>query len=110
MCGRYTLHMNKKKLAEAIALAVPETYEPNYNLGPGREVLSIVNDQESKSAKASMMHWGLRTPQNFHVNARITPRRAFATAGRTMLPDSCQWVLRMVRRRYHQTNLLYRTN
>ena len=71
MCGRYTLHMNKKKLAEAIALAVPETYEPNYNLGPGREVLSIVNDQESKSAKASMMHWGLRTPQNFHVNARI---------------------------------------
>lgn len=71
MCGRYTLHTNKKKLAEAIALAVSEVYEPNYNLGPGREVLSIACDLENKTPSASMMRWGLRTPQNFHVNARI---------------------------------------
>lgn len=70
MCGRFSLHTNKKKLAEAIALALPDTIEPDYNIGPGREVLSISNDSE-KQARTSMMHWGLKTPQNFHVNARI---------------------------------------
>ena len=42
MCGRYTLHANKKALADAIALALPEDYKPNYNIGPGRETLGIV--------------------------------------------------------------------
>ena len=70
MCGRYTLHIDKKKLAEAIALAVPETYEPDYNIGPGRETLSVATGEHSEPV-ANMMHWGLRTPQNFHINARI---------------------------------------
>lgn len=78
MCGRYTLHMQKQKLAEAIALALPEAYEPDYNIGPGREALSIATKKEHGSI-TTMMHWGLRTPQNFHINARIetadtTPR------------------------------------
>lgn len=78
MCGRYTLHVQKQKLAEAIALALPEAYEPDYNIGPGREALSIATKKEHGSI-ATMMHWGLRTPQNFHINARIetadtTPR------------------------------------
>ena len=70
MCGRFTLHANKQKLAEAIALAIPEAYEPDYNIGPGREVLSISNDKDA-GPRASLMHWGLKTPQNFHINARI---------------------------------------
>jgi putative SOS response-associated peptidase YedK len=70
MCGRYTLHTNKAKLAEAIALAIPEEWEPDYNIGPGRETLSIASKGESKPV-VRMMHWGLRTPQNFHINARI---------------------------------------
>lgn len=70
MCGRFTLHSNKQKLAEAIALALPETIEPDYNIGPGREVLSISAHQET-GPRASLMHWGLKTPQNFHINARI---------------------------------------
>lgn len=70
MCGRFTLHSNKKQLAEAIALALPEAYEPDYNIGPGREVLSISTEQDI-GPRASLMHWGLKTPQNFHVNARI---------------------------------------
>jgi len=78
MCGRYTLNTNKKALAEAIALALPEAYEPDYNIGPGRETLSIAT-RDKVQAVATMMHWGLRTPQNFHINARIetadtTPR------------------------------------
>lgn len=78
MCGRYTLHVQKQKLAEAIALALPEAYEPNYNIGPGREALSLAT-RDKVEPVATMMHWGLRTPQNFHINARIetadmTPR------------------------------------
>jgi len=70
MCGRFTLHSNKKKLAEAIALALPDGIEPDYNVGPGREVLSISTDKEA-GPRATLMQWGLKTPQNFHVNARI---------------------------------------
>ncbi|PXA05328.1 DUF159 family protein [Coraliomargarita sinensis] len=70
MCGRFTLHSNKNKLAEAIALALPESIEPDYNIGPGREVLSISQLKET-GPRATLMHWGLKTPQNFHVNARI---------------------------------------
>lgn len=70
MCGRFTLHSNKQKLAEAIELALPETIEPDYNIGPGREVLSL-SVNEKTGPRANMMHWGLKTPQNFHVNARI---------------------------------------
>lgn len=70
MCGRFTLHSNKKRLAEAIALMLPETLEPDYNIGPGREVLSLSVDKET-GPQATLMHWGLKTPQNFHVNARI---------------------------------------
>ena len=91
MCGRYTLHTNKKALAEAIALALPEAYEPNYNIGPGRESLSIAT-RDKVQPTARMMHWGLRTPQNFHINARIesadtTPRfRDSWYAHRCLLP------------------------
>lgn len=70
MCGRFTLHSNKQKLAEAIALALPETIEPDYNIGPGREVLSL-SQRKKEAPRATLMHWGLKTPQNFHVNARI---------------------------------------
>lgn len=91
MCGRYTLHPNKKKLAEAIALAIPDTFEPNYNIGPGSDALAIASTVET-AIKAGMMHWGLRTPQNFHVNARLetadtTPRfRDSWEAARCLIP------------------------
>lgn len=93
MCGRYTLHLEKQKLAEAIALALPDDYAPDYNIGPGREALSITNRGRAEPM-ASMMHWGLRTPQNFHINARIetadtTPRfRESWGEHRCLLPAS----------------------
>lgn len=78
MCGRYTLHAQQQQLAEAVALALPEAYVPDYNIGPGREALSIAT-HDTRQTVATMMHWGVRTPQNFHINARIetadtTPR------------------------------------
>lgn len=91
MCGRYSLHTDKEKLAEAIALAIPEHFEPSYNIGPGSEILAIAKDTEN-IATAGMMHWGLRTPQNFHINARLetadtTPRfRDSWTAQRCLIP------------------------
>lgn len=91
MCGRYTIHVQKQKLAEAIALALPDSYEPDYNIGPGRETLSIASPDRTNQA-ATMMHWGLKTPQNFHINARIetadtTPRfRDSWQAHRCLLP------------------------
>lgn len=73
MCGRFTLHISKKKLAEAVAQSLPEDYEPDFNIGPGCDILTTTANA------AGRMHWGLRTPQNFHVNARLetadsTPR------------------------------------
>jgi putative SOS response-associated peptidase YedK len=78
MCGRYSLHTNKKKLAKAIAQEIPEAFEPCYNIGPGSEILVIAKGSK-QTAASGMMHWGLRTPQNFHINARLetadsTPR------------------------------------
>ena len=57
MCGRYTLHANKKALTDAIALALPKDYKPNYNIGPGRETLSIVTCEKVQFV-SKMMHWG----------------------------------------------------
>jgi putative SOS response-associated peptidase YedK len=105
MCGRFTLHISKAKLAEAIATEIPEDfqYEPDYNISPGREVLAL--REESLSA----MHWGLRTPQNFHVNARIetadnTPRfRESWEAQRCLIPASgfYEWLNDGVRKQAH---------
>lgn len=73
MCGRYTLHLQPESLADAIATAIPADYAPSYNIGPGTEILSRTAETVAR------MHWGLRTPQNFHINARLetadaTPR------------------------------------
>lgn len=78
MCGRYTLHANKRALAKAIDQNIPLAYEPAYNIGPGRETLAIAR-RDPETTVATMMHWGIKTPQNFHINARLetadtTPR------------------------------------
>jgi putative SOS response-associated peptidase YedK len=91
MCGRYTLHSSKKKLAEAIALAIPDAFEASYNIAPGSEALAIATEAETGPA-AGMMQWGLRTPHNFHINARLetidsTPRfRDSWEASRCLIP------------------------
>jgi putative SOS response-associated peptidase YedK len=91
MCGRFSLHTNKKKLAEAIAHAIPDSFAPSYNIGPGSDVLAVARGADGRTA-TGMMHWGLRTPQNFHINARLetadsTPRfRESWAAQRCLIP------------------------
>ncbi len=70
MCGRYTLYTKKEKLAKSIALELPDDYEPDYNISPGRNALSIKYNNKD-TIVATMMNWGLRTPQNFYINARV---------------------------------------
>ncbi|MGC6456659.1 MAG: SOS response-associated peptidase [Coraliomargaritaceae bacterium] len=73
MCGRYTLHLSPTLLAEELGLIIPDEYSPDYNITPGSEILCRT------ATSLNHMHWGVRTPQNFHVNARLetadtTPR------------------------------------
>jgi len=94
MCGRYTLHLSPSKLAQLVAASLPEDYEPDYNIAPGREVLALAPAEDRAAPRAAMHHWGLKTPQNFHVNARIetadtAPRfRESWEACRCLLPAS----------------------
>jgi len=46
----------EQKLAEAIALALPEAYEPDFNIGPGPEALSIAA-RDKVQPVATMMHY-----------------------------------------------------
>lgn len=86
MCGRYTLHTKSQKLANSIAKLLPEQYEPSYNISPGTNILTQTKEF------FTCMQWGLRTPQNFHINARLesadtTPRfRESWEAYRCLIP------------------------
>ena len=86
MCGRYTLHTKSQKLASSIAKLLPEQYEPSYNISPGTNILTQTKES------LTCMQWGLRTPQNFHINARLesadsTPRfRESWEAHRCLIP------------------------
>lgn len=72
-------------------MALPADYAPDYNIGPGRETLAMAN-RDPQNTVTTLMHWGLRTPQNFHVNARLetadtAPRfRESWVAQRCLLP------------------------
>jgi putative SOS response-associated peptidase YedK len=70
MCGRYTLHVNAERIARAIKASIPPDYAPDYNIGPGRPSLAL-SAAGYHEGRAEMLHWGLRTPQNFHINARL---------------------------------------
>ena len=91
MCGRYTLHANQRTLEKALNQSIPPTYESDYNIGPGREIL-VITKPDFETTAATLMTWGLRTPQNFHINARLetadtTPRfRDSWEATRCLLP------------------------
>lgn len=91
MCGRYTLHLDKAKLERVLPTEIPETYAPDFNISPGQSTLTLQVDGGG-GFRTGMLHWGLKTPQNFLINARIetadtTPRFRDAWAGsRCLLP------------------------
>ena len=70
MCGRYALFINRQRLRQAVGALVPEGYAPHYNIGPGRSVLALrATDRAEPQLEA--FHWGLKTPRNFLINARL---------------------------------------
>jgi putative SOS response-associated peptidase YedK len=70
MCGRFTLFSSAKTLSKELDMAL-ENIGHSHNISPGDSVLSIHEDSEGKSRIADYAQWGLKTPQNFHINARI---------------------------------------
>ena len=114
MCGRYTLYNPSQKLANSIAELLPEDFEPSYNISPGTNIITRTKESLSR------MHWGLRTPQNFHINARLesadsTPRfRESWEAHRCLIPANgfYEWLSDGVRKQPYyisseHTELLY---
>lgn len=57
MCGRYTLFLDPETLQEEFNLtAIPDDYQPRYNIAPSTPVLAVANRPEMR---AEWMRWGL---------------------------------------------------
>ena len=58
MCGRYTLAVSEKQLAEAFDLSssLPEL-TPSYNVAPTQDIAAILGDGEER--RLALMRWGL---------------------------------------------------
>jgi putative SOS response-associated peptidase YedK len=57
MCGRFTLTAARQRLQERFALeALEPSYVPSYNIAPGQEVMTVLNDG---SKRAALLRWGL---------------------------------------------------
>lgn len=63
MCGRYALTIDTDTLIEilqsryGIAGDLPFDYQPRYNIAPGQQVISIINDGEKN--RVGSLQWGL---------------------------------------------------
>jgi putative SOS response-associated peptidase YedK len=75
MCGRFTLTADIALLAERFGFDAAElSYTPSYNIAPGQQVLTVVNDG---TPRAGYLRWGLvpswaKDPGTGHrlINAR----------------------------------------
>ena len=71
MCGRYSLFSSSKSLSEELGLFIDIDLSPSYNIGPSDSILTIHYNRENQGKTFSFADWGLKTPQNFHINSRI---------------------------------------
>jgi putative SOS response-associated peptidase YedK len=57
MCGRFALHADRERLAEALDVAVPEHYHPRFNIAPTQTILTLhrVGDER----RLVPLRWGL---------------------------------------------------
>jgi putative SOS response-associated peptidase YedK len=70
MCGRFSQHWEVSEWNELWpADWHVQEYLPRYNVGPGTAMLAIVHDA-ADHAVGGMMHWGIKTPRTFLINAR----------------------------------------
>src|SRR5665648_308155 len=73
MCGRYLLSYDLESLIKIlenrwnIKVSNIDSYEPNYNISPGREVLALFRDN-NKDLKLSHFNWGFKQKWNKDVN------------------------------------------
>jgi putative SOS response-associated peptidase YedK len=57
MCGRYNLHTNMRKIAEAFGLADLPDIRPRYNVAPTQQILTFM--LRNGRREAQLRHWGL---------------------------------------------------
>jgi putative SOS response-associated peptidase YedK len=85
MCGRTSLFAPAPDLADRFDAAVPDAYEPRYNIAP-TEPVEVVTGADP--AEIQRFHWGLRpswagADEGGHINARaetVAEKPAFADA------------------------------
>jgi len=56
MCGRFTLHVDIKTVAEQFGVSATLETSPRYNIAPTQEVVSIMRNEASHLA---LLRWGL---------------------------------------------------
>lgn len=80
MCGRYSLHADRKRIEAALASALPEDFPADYNIGPGRPV-PAKRSSVATGAVAEALHWGMtpRFSKQLLINARIESAAAKPT-------------------------------
>lgn len=71
MCGRYSLFSSSKSLSEELGLSIDIDLSPSYNIGPSDSILTVYFNREKQNKMFTFADWGLKTPQNFHINSRI---------------------------------------
>ena len=58
MCGRYTLHSSRKRVATQFGLAEMPLFEPRYNIAPTQPVFAV-REIQSGDRQAVLLRWGL---------------------------------------------------
>ncbi len=71
MCGRFCLYSSTDTLAQEIGIPIHCDLEPSHNIAPGDSILNITLEGREQKRSIHRSHWGLKTPQNFHINSRI---------------------------------------
>ncbi len=71
MCGRFCLYSSTDTLTEEIGIPIAEDLKPSHNIAPGDSILTVHLEGNVRKRSIARSHWGLKTPQNFHINSRI---------------------------------------
>ena len=92
MCGRFAQHWEVSAWNEVWpAQWRVQGHNPRYNVAPGTFILAIGHDHVDQTA-GGLIHWGLKTPRGFLINARsetVATRptfRAMLAHGRVVIP------------------------
>lgn len=68
MCGRFCIAASPGELSERYGLEIPLSYQPGYNISPGRSILVVLGNPSPKTA---MIHWGLQGKSGLIVNIGV---------------------------------------